>query len=162
MHPPIVVVVSPPSNAVPSPFRFHSALPPLIAYPMGRFQVLFPALAPPSRRVIAEPKLLLKQIRRVCALAAHVGRINLTALVSASALTDALFAPPTLLPFLHPNCSPQRRRLHCVCHLRSLIINGSRRRANSLCVVDELVHETAKELTISSLLVALVNNTLVE
>ena len=45
VHPPIVVVVSPPGIAAPSPFCLHSALPSLFAYPMGRFQVLFPALA---------------------------------------------------------------------------------------------------------------------
>ena len=65
---------------------------------MGRFRVLFPALPPLSRRVIAEPKLLLQWVQRVCALAAHARQIICTALVSACTLTDTLFAP--LLPFL--------------------------------------------------------------
>jgi hypothetical protein len=105
VHLPVVVVVSPPGTTIPFPFRLHSVLPPLIAYPMGRFQVLFPALAPPSCHVIAEPKLLLKWVRRGCALVAHVGLVNLTTLVSASALTDALFAPPRSPSFSSPELS---------------------------------------------------------
>ncbi len=78
------------------PFHLRSACPPLNAYLVDHSQVLFAALAPPSCRVIAEPKLLLPWVQRVCS---HVGRINLTALESARALTDALFDSPPF-PFL--------------------------------------------------------------
>jgi hypothetical protein len=43
--------------------------------------------------VIADQKLLLRQVRRVCALAAHMGQIDLTALASTPAMTDALIDP---------------------------------------------------------------------
>ncbi len=74
---------------------------------MERSQVLIPALSPPSCRVIAEPKLLLPQVQRVCALAAYVEQTDLIALDSAPTLTDALFDPLLPLPFLHPNHPPQ-------------------------------------------------------
>ncbi len=125
--------------------------------------MLFPTLAPPSCCVIAEPKLLLSRVRRVCALAAHMGQIDLTALESAPALTDALFDPPCPLPFLQTtNCPPQRRGLCCLRGLRNLIFEGCFCHVNSLCVVDELVRKTAKELAITSLLVAIVNNMLID
>jgi hypothetical protein len=122
--------------------------------------VLFPALAPPSCCVIAEPKLLLPWVQRVCALAAHVRQIDLTALESSPALTNALFDPPLPIPFLHPNCQSQRRGLCCLHSLRSLILKSSSGHMNPLSVVDEFVCKTAKELAITSLLVALVNNML--
>ncbi len=124
--------------------------------------MLFPTLAPPSCCVIAEPKLLLLRVRRVCALAAHMGQIDLTALESAPALTDALFDPPCLLPFLQTNCPTQCRGLCCLHGLRNLIFEGCFCHVNSLCVVDELVRKTAKKFAITSLLVAIMNNMLID
>ncbi len=123
--------------------------------------MLFPALAPPSCCVIAEAKLLLLRVQRVYALASHVGQIDLTALESTPTLSDTLFDPPLPLLFLHPNRLPHRRGLCCLLGLRSLMLDGNSCHASCLCVVDELIRETAKELAITSLLVVLVNNMLI-
>ena len=79
MHPPVVIVVSPPDIAIPSPFGLQSALPPLISHPMGRFRVLFSALAAPVHRcVVAEPELLLRGVSGVRAPAADYNRLILS------------------------------------------------------------------------------------
>jgi hypothetical protein len=90
-----------------------------------------------------------------------MGQIDLTAIESTPALTDALFDTPLPFTFLHPNCPLQYYGLCCLHGLRSLILDEIFHHANSLCVVNELFCETAKELAITSLLVVLVNNMLI-